>query len=912
MKKYFEIINSITEQVMTLKNKASARKRIGLSWDPDGYPIVKLNGHGDSSLCRKLKAWGIDGDVIRTISHPFGKLDRNVLVKRCDDAFEDNENLSDKDKAFLDDVRRNIQLRTLATSNWMDHDGTVFVAFGKSASQERCAESTWLNSKIADAAKEWWTMGLPLENELPATKFYTYMMMSDSTSTPVKDVFADIYDLIAVDFDKVGVFKDIQLTNYGFEFDHVINDKVTRMQKPDTQKWSDGMMIGVLHTKRYDLEQTLRFTKAAEEGKFAPYSSRGIPFVKGLKVYVTDVALEKYIRDKNLNRFVKDYWGNEVDILNLDIIMFDSTFKAAKAKCITSWQMYADLLKKYNHEPAVCKLPHFRKADLPYQQMQALMLDTDGVNAVVKYHTDRFEKTFTPAGAVSRLHANERAVAQLFPNFLGDVHFMDQIQSAHTRDYAHCANGRILDIGHYVFLMPDPAAILESLLGKTRKQKLNPEGLLKDRQLHCELRNPKTNKMVFEYGHDVGYTRNPCPGMNIMRAKNINVPAEYAGLYMSNVCYVSVHGLTMPVLQADFDGDTVLMWNAEKGIGQLVSTYAAKAQKDADYRCVSFESNVPTMKAGADYLKTSILNSKPAEIGLFAMAIAKIVSRYGFWDPRLRVLEAWMTLCVDAAKNGGVTPPEVAAILEGVRLWKTPSYIGYGKIPMSEVGRSELPEKYQKILTSAVERCSDAVLNSISPDYDFSNLNVKFDDSSSMSADWRVLCSDAGIAAGKLSGLYRKPAGNGCVCDDRKDFCNSLFGKLVHEYREDAKDATTVEARSLVDKTNYEKIKTEVLDFGASRGCNADVTLNTLIMFVYRWESNLSIRKELLRALWLCFGKEMAENALWNRVNDTIPVNCAAFSEDEIRAVEELVDDNDCETIAFYADEEDEGCFIMD
>ena len=911
MKKYFEIINSITEQVMNLKAKATPRKRIGLSWDTEGNPVVKLNGHGDSSLCRKLKELGIDGDVIRTISHPFNKIERDILVNNCNKSFDNDENLSDKEKVFLAGVKENIQLRTLVTNNWIDPDGTVFVPFGKSASQERCAESTWLRKDIAPMIEEWWTCGLPLKDELKAQKYYTYLMQCDSTSTPVKEVFADIYDIIKVDFDKVGVFKDIELTNYGFEFDHVVNDKVTRMQKPDTQKWTDGAMFQIIHDKRLTVEQALRLAKAIEDGSLKPYSSRGIFFTKALKGCMLESAVEKYAKDHNLSLVVKDYWGNEVNILDLDIIMFDSAFKAAKAKCITSWQQVADLLKKYNHEPAVCKLPHFRKADLPYQQMQALMLDTDGVNAVVKYHTDRFEKTFTPAGAVSRLHANERAVAQLFPNFLADVHFMDQIQSAHTRDYAHCANGRILDIGHYVFLMPDTAAILESLLGKTRKQKLNPEGLLKDRQLHCELRNPKTNKMVFEYGHDVGYTRNPCPGMNIMRAKNINVPSEYAGLYMSNVCYVSVHGLTMPVLQADFDGDTVLMWNAEKGIGKLVSTYAAKAQKEADYRCVSFESNVPTMKAGADYLKTSILNSKPAEIGLFAMAIAKIVSRYGFWDPRLRVLEAWMTLCVDAAKNGGVTPPEVAAILESVRLWKTPSYIGYGKIPMSEVGKSELPEKYQKILTSAVERCSDAVLNSISPDYDFSKLNVKFDDSSSISADWRVLCSDAGIAAGKLAGLYRKPVGNGCVCDDRKDFCNSLFGKLVHEYREDAKDATTVEARSLVDKTNYEKIKTEVLDFGASRGCNADVTLNTLIMFVYRWESNLSIRKELLRALWLCFGKEMAENALWNRVNDTIPVDCAAFSEDEIRAVEELVED-DCEPIAFYADEEDEGCFIMD
>ena len=889
-----------------LKFKANARKRIALNLN-GGAVEVTLNGHGDSSLCRYLTKMGLgNADIIRTVSHSFDKVEKQTLVLNQKSLFDAGQMTPN-----VINWRRNLVLKTICANDWITNDNVHYVPFGKSASQERCAESTWIRADMAAPIEKWWTMNLPLKDDLAATKYYTYLMQCDSTSLPYSIVHAGHVDLIPVDFHKIGVFDDPSIAKEGFEY-LVVDDatgKVEKRRMTDYEKDADGIIFHVIHTKMFNKEQMDRYLKLRIDHKLLPGTIRGIPFFKGLEVFIEDVALEKWIVDNRGSFMVKDHWGHDVDIRTLDIITFCSVFKASKCKCITSWRMYADLLVKYGHELAVCKLPHVRKADLPYQQTQALWMNDTDVEFFAKKNNRQFERTYNTDGAISMLNEDMRYCARLYPRLLGDVFFMDQINKAHMRKRAHAANGRILNVGCYVFLSPDTSAILLALTGG------KGVGLIGKDHVHVSVFN-KAGKELYPEGIKVGYTRNPCPGMNIMEKKNIGIPEEYSGLFMENVFYCSAYGLTMPVLQADFDGDTVLAWNASHGIGRKISQCAYDALRKSDYRCVLFKSNVPTMKGGDDYLRRSIVNSKSAGIGLYAMGVAKLLTATNDWtSDDLRRLEAGMTLCVDAAKNGGEDPKWATDILEKIRKakMKKPLYVFYGKTSPANLETAQPDDTYALQADSPVEKLSQAILKNTPAQYPFEHINTEFDNSRSEKADWRILMKNLGqgeFAASrtKLPELMKKSESTG---DGLRFFKNSLFGKLVAEAR-DERNGTTLETRSLVDKNNAERIKNEIYAYGAAHGCSKDITLNSLILMIYVAESRESDKKtkiELLRALWLAFGDELKDN-VWNNVvesrclpNACVPFEESTFSDDELLDGQTFTDDYEDRSFELYADE---------
>ena len=899
------ILAKVNRLADKLKGKANARKRIALNLN-GGSVDVTLNGHGDSSLCRYLTKLGLGkADIIRTVSHNFDKVEKQVLVLNQDVLFDANVMTP-----AVTNWRRNLVLKTICANDWICNDGTHYVPFGKSASQERCAESTWIRADMAAPIENWWTMNLPLKNDLPATKYYTYLMQADSTSLPYSVVHAGHVDLIPVDFRKIGVFDDPSIAKEGFEYLVVddVSGKVERKALKDMEKDTDGIIFHIIHTKLFNEEQMARYLKLRAEHKLLPGTIRGIPFFKGLEVFIEDVALEKWVEDHHGSFMVKDHWGHEVDIRTLDMITFCSVFKASKCKCITSWEMYADLLVKYGHELAVCKLPHVRKADLPYQQTQALWMNDDDVEFFARKNNRQFERTYSMDGAISMLSEDMRFCARLYPRLLGDVFFMDQINKAHMRKRAHAANGRILNVGCYVFLCPDISAILLELTGG------EGTGLIAKRELRVSVFN-KAGKELYPVGINVGYTRNPCPGMNVMLAKNIAIPEEYSGLFMENVFFCSAYGLTMPVLQADFDGDTVLAWNASEGIGKKISKCAAEAQKRAGYRCVLFKSNVPTMKGGDDYLRRSIVNSKSAAIGLYAMGVAKLLAADNDWtDDDLRRLEAGMTLCVDSAKNGGEDPKWATDVLDSIRegKMKKPMYVFYGKVSPALLETAQPDDTYTLMMESPVEKLSQKVLTNTPAHYPFEYINTEFDNGRSQTADWRILMKDLGegenaASRTKLPELMKKSASTG---DGLREFRNSLFGRLVSEAR-DERNGTTLETRSLVDKTNAERIKQEIYAYGAKNGCSKDVTLNTLILMIYVCESreaDKNIKIELLRSLWLAFGDELKDN-VWSNVcanklpNVCVPFEESTFSDDEMLDGKTFTDDYEDRSFELHADE---------
>ena len=531
----------------------------------------------NSQLTRKLESMGIEP--------------KDAIVKMCAECPKDQD--------------AEAQVKSMLThylSEGFILNGYTYLPFMAGASDARKATTTWVRDDIRRELGTWAVCGLnPSKLKLAVNKYMAYLGLLSSASKPFAEVFGR-----AVDIRRVAIIKDADVTNTS-AVDMVNNNIVEHgVERDATINAFDGFgIINRVVTKGESI--TIR----------GPW----------LKAFVQAVNWEELVTYGT--EFV-DFWGNQVQLQDVDMILTESCFKAAKL--YDSWNQYCEAFEALGHDISVCVREHAPKLKgMPYQQGQTLVGTTDDAlqfmahakKTVYKYHEAR-----KAAGLLGGAHA---AAVKLYPALFNESYTKKAVQEKYTTKRNQMLGGRIPELGYNAFLAPDLTAFAEHLFG------LEVKGSLKAGECSCQ---------SIATGI-VDVTRNPHLDNAHCLLNNVK---NMALVGKTPTMFINIFDFTTIKLRADYDGDHV-WFSQDKHLLDLVNrTYDMLQTLPVDWDVASAPKTMITKTAIANFVSNLIHGS---EIGLYADALTRM------WNNKYdQDVCDWLTwagnVLIDAAKHASV------------------------------------------------------------------------------------------------------------------------------------------------------------------------------------------------------------------------------------------------------------------
>lgn len=197
---------------------------------------------------------------------------------------------------------------------------------------------------------------------------------------------------------------------------------------------------------------------------------------------------------------IKDKWGVEYNIDDIDVILSESQFKTSKY--YSSWQEYCSYAEKGNIHWGVAR--YNKKVDdefvlSNYQYIQSLTLSTEEIRGLIQPTIKWIQQICSGDTLAALLYSfgpkgedvDSRAMAgtaQTTPmkaivkniDFLQDSYVQQKIYKNITESINHAKLGKIWIHGNYQFMIADPVAQCQAALG------LEPTGLLKRNEVYSK------------------------------------------------------------------------------------------------------------------------------------------------------------------------------------------------------------------------------------------------------------------------------------------------------------------------------------------------------------------------------------------------------------------------------------------
>lgn len=287
-----------------------------------------------------------------------------------------------------------------------------------------------------------------------------------------------------------------------------------------------------------------------------------LPYVKGLSV-VFD--FKKYFREKEIFK-IKDIWGQEHFIDDVDIILTKSQFKGIKYfkkdGSYNDWLDYLERLKKYNHCLGIAKWnyshsnePKMTKAN--YQILQTLDITSNDMIEMSSYTRRWIEKilsgdlmyiyNYLGLKGNPKASNNYMRAIMLNPKMVNDIKIRHYLYGLLEKTINEIKIGKIYIKGAFKILIPDIIMLVEFIGG------LEPKGCLKEGEMFAK-----------EHLGEYVLNRNPhiCRSEHvILNAVKNDVTSKWLS-HLENVCMVNGYDVTAKRLNgADFDGDLALCHN---------------------------------------------------------------------------------------------------------------------------------------------------------------------------------------------------------------------------------------------------------------------------------------------------------------------------------------------------------------
>jgi hypothetical protein len=271
---------------------------------------------------------------------------------------------------------------------------------------------------------------------------------------------------------------------------------------------------------------------------------------------------------------IKDIYGNEVNIRDMDIILTASQFKLWNA--FESTQDYVAKCKKNNLGWGITRCSPKEENHhtfLNYQFLQALKLDQKQIESLCSKTVEYFEnimsgnKDYTllyllgsqidkeyDENIFDKINDNVTKALILENDLISDPYIQSHIQHSIQKKIKESYIGNLLVDGQYTFVVADPIAFLEYIFGQSikgflkRNEHYNKYWLDKDINKIVGMRSP----LVWRSEINI---------LNLVRSKQINKWFKYL-----NCCLITnVHGSDMALFGgADYDGDIICLTNQQE------------------------------------------------------------------------------------------------------------------------------------------------------------------------------------------------------------------------------------------------------------------------------------------------------------------------------------------------------------
>lgn len=368
-------------------------------------------------------------------------------------------------------------------------NGVHFVRLLCGASQARTNRSIFVSSAIHNELNEILQCGCNMDIEIIAAKYSAYFALTASSSirvsTPRVCVVPD---------------KEIQMTktvDWVDESENGKQDIITRQEKELNFNLWDGMgLISPEFAEKWSNELELGYNTSA-------FCIRSV-WVKGMCCVFDFHKFSKEIAHKNI---VKDLYGNEVNIDNIDIIISQSQFKMWSA--YKSWQDYEEKLIKSGINWGITKIApkeddekHFCRSN--YQFLQVLNLNNDDLfelcqptidlmNGVMGGSLENMELYLLGKNAKKEdlqdkwdnIRDNFTKALLLAPELIEDNYIYNRIVDSLNKRIRQTYIGKILMQSNFQVLISDPYGYCQHIFG------MEITGLLKDREFYSNYWNRK-------------------------------------------------------------------------------------------------------------------------------------------------------------------------------------------------------------------------------------------------------------------------------------------------------------------------------------------------------------------------------------------------------------------------------------
>lgn len=745
-----------------------------------------------------------------------------------------------------------------ASEGFMDKNGKIFNVFASGSSDNRKATDAWLRHDLVSELGKWCMCGLQTKNmKLAINKYMAYIGLLFSASKPFTDVFGK-----KIDIRRVGIIKDVDVfVNALVDFVATEGNVSHKIARKIVICAFDG--FGII---RKDIT------------KGESVTIRG-PWLKAFVQAIDWHKLVAFCVARGIKLSFVDFWGNEINLKDVDMILTESCFKTVKL--YESWDQYCTAFEELGHEIRVCVREHAPKLKgLPYQQGQTLMGNEDDATSFAMHAKKTVYKYHDVANAPKLLRGAHQQAAKMYPALMTEGHTKRAMQEMYTTKRNDMLGGRIPELGYNAFLAPDPIAFVEHLFG------LEIKGCLKAGECFCASAKEGL----------VDVTRSP----HLDNAHVLLNNVASCPLAEGPTMFINIFDTTTIQLRADYDGDHVWYSQDEHLLRLVEETYEKLNNIPVDWDVAKAEKVAITKSAIANFCINLIHGS---EIGLYADALTKM------WNHGYdRDVCDWLTyaanVLIDAAKHASVNikKPEAVKALNNVSL---PLFAMYAKADADRpVGDYWLKER--KVMTrsgrevtlpprcaysgSFLDMYSKKVQENVPETFTIEGLDNEIFDVTKMMVD-------AHRKIGKLTGLSKKGFYNeqtgkfdGCGLFQEIAFRHSTeWNKLVGDtsfftHRREWEEEVAKEARKEIiawARAQYEGA-TDVSDERIEDACYDIIVRN-----IFNTKMSDGMDTVIKQAFWRIYGDKCVK-VLKKNLNKTIP----DFDDEEF---EELFDTSDCD-----------------
>lgn len=384
-----------------------------------------------------------------------------------------------------------------------------------------------------------------------------------------------------------------------------------------------------------------------------------------IKGVLTSFDFRAYVnyRDDMRGKKVKDVWGKEWDINDVDIIMNRSMFKLSKH--YKSMEHYLENCKENGYGFSITKFVHKHidnERMLNYQYIQCLDLSDEDIDTLLKGDIDcinditgnDYKKTILYGKGKDLTEKNvwfskttddvHIKALMINPYAINDEFVKDKIRRSISKRIDLLKTGKINVKGNYQIAIGEPIIQLESAFG------LEPKGILKANEFYIEYWRSK--------GVDrVGAFRSPMSCKQNAKVMNVSHKEEAIRWYgeINNMIIFNAFDTTMSAMNGeDFDGDINFTTSnpiITDGIFDDLPTIFCEGKSSSKMANPKKEDFIKAIKDGFGNRVGSVTNFGSScydKISLFE----KGSKEYEEIDYRIMCIQYLQQECIDSAKNG--------------------------------------------------------------------------------------------------------------------------------------------------------------------------------------------------------------------------------------------------------------------